>query len=378
MHETPGDQLRELARKMLTGTITPEEQKILEQWLNSHPGDELVWDGGDSSEEQLGNRIFAGVVKKAKVRKPKRFYWKAAAAVIILLSVATFLWYPQETPPARQVVEAVKPAEDIMPGSDKAILTLGNGKQIQLEGQKVITDGDLQIRNENNELIYEGSSAVSFNTMTTPRGGQYQLRLPDGSRVWLNASSSLTYPTAFTGNDRVVEIDGEAYFEVAKNPAKPFKVKLKRSEPKSDNHYEITVLGTHFNVMAYDDETMLKTTLVEGSVHIAKGTASALLKPGEEANVNNSSEKIKVTPADVEQATAWKNGMFLFNRTDIKSIMRQLSRWYDFEVKYDKSFENRNFSGMISRNTALSQVLKMLQMTKDVKFKIEGRTVTVI
>lgn len=374
MQEIPRDQLRELARKLLTGPISPSEQEILEKWLNTHPGNELVWEQGDASEEKLSNRIFAGIVKDAGVHRKKRIYWTAAAAsIIFILSAGVYFWYPQSKPAEKEAALAVVPPPDIMPGSDKAILTLGNGRQIKLEGQTIITDGELEIKNENNELIYNGSSVVSFNTMTTPRGGQYQLRLPDGSRVWLNASSSITYPTAFTGNERIVEMDGEGYFEVAKNAAKPFRVKLS-SDPAS----EIKVLGTHFNVMSYDDEASAKTTLIEGSVQIIKGDYKALLKPGEEANVKSSEGKIKITPADIDQATAWKNGMFLFNKTDIKSIMRQLSRWYDFEVQYEHAFENRNFSGMISRKTALSQVLKMLQMTKDVKFKIEGRTVTVI
>lgn len=376
MQEIPGDQLRALARKMLTGNITPEEQKILEQWLNTHPGNELIWKQNDTSEEQLGNRLFARVKKDAGVSKPGRIYWAAAASIIVLLTAGIYFWYPRSAPATPEMAQAIAPPDEIMPGSDKAILTLGDGRQVKLEGQKVITDGNLKIRNEDNELIYSESSVISFNTMTTPRGGQYQLRLPDRSRVWLNASSSITYPTVFAANERIVEIEGEAYFEIAKNPAKPFKVK--RKHPSSQNNFEIKVLGTHFNVMAYNDEATAKTTLVEGSVQIEKGNTKTLLKPGQQADVNNSDEKIKVLTADIEQATAWKNGMFLFNGTDIKSIMRQLSRWYDFEVKYENASEHRTFSGMISRQTSLSQVLKMLQMTKDVKFKISGRTITVI
>lgn len=370
MQEITRDQLRLLARKMLEGRITPAEKRILEQWLNTNPGDEIVWEQGDLTEEQLSSRIFAGIVADAGIRRKNRFYWAAAASIIVLLSAGIYFLFTQKKPAVKEVAQVEVPSDEIMPGSDRAILTLGNGRQIKLEGQKIITDGDLRIRNENNELIYTESSVVSFNTMSTPRGGQYQLRLPDGSRVWLNASSSITYPTVFTANERVVELTGEAYFEVAKNAAMPFKVKV--------NGIGVNVLGTHFNVMAYDDEESVKTTLLEGAVQVVKGDASALLKPGQEASVKNVDEKIKITNADVEQATAWKNGMFLFNRTDIKSIMRQLSRWYDFDVKYETAFESRNFSGMISRRTELAQVLNMLQMTKDVKFRVEGRTVTVI
>ncbi len=371
MQEISKEQIRRLAQKMLTGTITPEEQQLLEQWLHANPGNELVWEQGDTNEEELGSRIFHRITANPFVRRKKRkIYWAAAASVLLLISAATWLWYPGKKPAAKQMTGVIAPTTEILPGSDKAILTLGDGRQVTLEGQKIISDGDLQIRNENNELVYSTTSIVSLNTMSTPRGGQYQLRLPDGSRVWLNASSSITYPTAFTGKERVVELAGEAYFEVAKNTAMPFTVKM--------NGMNVNVLGTHFNVMGYDDEAAVKTTLLEGSVQITKGNTKALLKPGQEANVTTTEEKIRVANGNVEQATAWKNGMFLFNKTDIKSIMRQLSRWYDFEAKYENAFENRNFSGMISRKTELQKVLKMLQMTKDVKFKIEGRTVTVI
>lgn len=370
MQEISGEQIRTLAQKMLTGTITREEQQLLEQWLNANPGNELLWEQGDTNETQLGNRMFRRIVANTGAQKRKRIYWAAAASILLLVSAATYLWYPGKKPAAKQVAGVTVPPVEIMPGSDKAILTLGDGRQVTLEGQKIITDGDLEIQNENNELVYATTSIVSLNTMSTPRGGQYQLRLPDGSRVWLNASSSITYPTAFTGKERMVELSGEAYFEVAKNTDMPFTVKM--------NGMNVNVLGTHFNVMGYDDEASIKTTLLEGAVQITKGNAKALLKPGQEANVNTTEEKINIATGDVEQATAWKNGMFLFNRSDIKSIMRQLSRWYDFEVQYENAFKNRNFSGMISRKTELSKVLKMLQMTKDVKFKIEGRIVTVI
>ena len=205
---------------------------------------------------------------------------------------------------------------------------------------------------------------------STGRSEYKYILLPDSTQVWLNAASHLDFPQRFSNEKRIVKLSGEAYFEVAKKTGMPFSVKM--------NGMSIDVLGTHFNVMGYDDEAFVKTTLLEGSVQVTKGNSKALLKPGQEANANNTGEKIKVATADVEQATAWKNGMFLFNKTDIKSIMRQLSRWYDFEVKYEGSFENRNFSGLISRKTELSKVLKMLQMTKDVRFKVEGRSVTVL
>ena len=301
MKEHQEEHIKALARKLLTGTITPGEQQILEHWMNEHPGNELTWEKNDENEEQLGNRIFSRIMDNTQTRR-RRSAWLAAASILLLIAAGIYFWYPAGKQPVKEIVKVVAPPQEILPGTDKAILTLADGRQVQLDGQKVITDGALQIRNENNELIYEPSSTIGRNTMSTPRGGQYQLRLPDGSRVWLNATSSITYPTAFTGNERIVELSGEAYFEVAKKTDMPFSVKM--------NGMSIDVLGTHFNVMGYDDEAFVKTTLLEGSVRVTKENSKALLKPGQEANANNTGEKIKVAIADVEQATAWKNGMF--------------------------------------------------------------------
>lgn len=375
MQELSDDQLKMLAQKMLTGTITPEEQQLLEQWLNAHPGNAVEWQQTDASEAHLKNRLFASILKDSGAEnytaRKRTFviYWAAAASILLLISAGIYFLLPTKKLPVEPIAKVVQP-EILLPGSDKAILTLGDGRQIKLEGQKTITDGGLQIKNENNELVYSASDVVSMNTMTTPRGGQYQVRLPDGSKVWLNASSSITYPTAFKGSERRVALKGEGYFEIAKNPTMPFIV--------HSNDMDIKVLGTHFNVMAYDDESTTKTTLLEGAVQINSASKTAVLKPGQEASFDNTANKIKINKADVEQATAWKNGLFVFNRTDVRSIMRQLSRWYDFDVRYETSFENKYFSGIISRNTELKQVLNMLQMTQDVHFRIEGKSVIVL
>ena len=223
----------------------------------------------------------------------------------------------------------------------------------------VISDGGVVINKDKGALVYGKTNIVAYNTMTTPRGGQYRLTLPDGTQIWLNAASSITYPTAFVGPERKVEITGEVYFEVAKNEKMPFKVKLR-------DETEIRVLGTHFNVNAYADEPLVRTTLLEGSVMIN----NSVLKPGQ-AYSNG-----KVTEADTEAAVGWKNGVFIFNRDNLTSVMRQLSRWYDVDVEYQGSLASRTFSGKIKRDLGLLDLLDGLKST-DVRFKIEGKKLIV-
>jgi ferric-dicitrate binding protein FerR (iron transport regulator) len=212
------------------------------------------------------------------------------------------------------------------------------------------------------------SDNSALNTITTPRGGQYQVVLPDGSKVWLNAASSIEFPTSFTGNTRNVSITGEAYFEVAKNAAKPFLVKTNRAV--------IEVLGTHFNVMAYDDEAEMKTTLLEGAVKVKSGSTSNYLRHGQQAVLNATGQTRVLDDVDVDDATAWKNGIFQFNDAGIEVIMRQASRWYDVNVSYEGQIPVKQFTGRISRKVKASELLNMLAYT-GVKFRIEGKNIIV-
>ncbi|GGB23687.1 hypothetical protein GCM10011500_44910 [Mucilaginibacter rubeus] len=208
------------------------------------------------------------------------------------------------------------------------------------------------------------------NTVTTPRGGQYQIVLSDGTKVWLNAATALKYPTSFSGKDRKVELSGEAYFEVAKNATKPFKVVV--------NGLEVQVLGTHFNVMAYDNEKVVKTTLLEGKVRLFKNGHEAVLKPGEQGVLNNQSSLFEVKDVKVDDETAWKNGFFAFNNESIETIMRQISRWYDVDVAFSEKMMRRNFGGSVSRYENVGTVLKALELTGSVHFNVEGRRITVM
>ncbi|MGV3509862.1 MAG: FecR family protein, partial [Sphingobacteriaceae bacterium] len=229
------------------------------------------------------------------------------------------------------------------------------------------------IKSDNGQLQYlslnsDNKQEVLYNTLSIPRGGQYKVVLPDGTQVWLNAASSLKYPTAFNGNERVVQLEGEAYFEVAKNAAQPFRVEVK--------DVKVTVLGTHFNINGYTDEAHIKTTLLEGSVKISKGPVQQLLHPGEQA-ITGKSSTIEVVKANSDEVLAWKNGYFNFHRSNLQEVMRQLSRWYDVDIKYEGKVPDREFGGEISRNSKASEVLKILELS-DVHFRIEGEHIIVM
>ncbi|MEP7259435.1 MAG: FecR domain-containing protein, partial [Flavitalea sp.] len=231
------------------------------------------------------------------------------------------------------------------------------------------------IKLDSDQLAYQGSSSIAtttipaYNTIATPRGSQFQVILPDGTKAWLNAASSLRFPTAFTGNERIVELDGESYFEVAHNASMPFRVKLKGG-------IDIKVLGTHFNVHAYSDE-QVKATLLEGSISLQSEQGSAILKAGQEASVKKSGELTIVKDADIDQAVAWKNGLFDFNKADIGAVMRQIERWYDVEITYQGEIPKKEFVGKFSRDSNISEVLQILELSK-IHFIKEGRKIIIL
>jgi transmembrane sensor len=309
--------------------------------------------------------------------------WSVAAAVVLLVA-GSAVWL-QETRKNQKPAVAIAstPVHDALPGGNKAILTLSGGRQVILDSateDTVLTEGAAIVAGAKGKLAYnpgnQADAPLVYNTLTTPRGGQYQLTLPDGSRVWLNAESSITYPTAFTGKDRKVQVTGEAYFEIAKNAHEPFSVEEKGMT--------IAVLGTSFNVNGYDDEAFSKTTLVDGRVKVDYEKVGALLEPGTQAEVyrgpnpDNQTPAIKVGPANVEQALAWKNGLFAFSDADLPTVMRQLSRWYNVDVKYEGeiSKDKYQFNGKIGKTLTLDQVLKILTKTQ-VHYNIDGNQLTI-
>jgi ferric-dicitrate binding protein FerR (iron transport regulator) len=288
------------------------------------------------------------------------------------------------TKPKEQVIQVVEKPQEIAPGGNRGILTLSHGKQIVLadisakdtiakEGEKE----EVTIKmNANGVITYivnpdadaSKNDANSFNTLSTPTGGQYNIVLADGTKVYLNSVSSIKYPTQFNGDQRMVELEGEAYFEVAKNKNKPFRV-------KSGNH-AIEVLGTHFNVNAYNNESVVKTTLLEGSVAITYKNQKAILKPGQQSNVSDNFNKIAIREVDTEAAIAWKNGRFKFDNANLKTVMKQLERWYGIKVEYRGDVSDVRFNGGTFMNKNLSEVLKVLELS-NIKFKVEGKTIIV-
>lgn len=327
--------------------------------------------------------------KRDKSTAKRIFTWRRTAAAVLILALGALSTYllMKEDRPKEYVSGTSLKQTDVMPGGNKAVLTLAGGQSIRLSDTgngKVAAQGNVNILKKGQGLLSyqvnpqtakeQNKSMLQYNTLTTPRGGQYRLTLSDGTRVWLNAASSIRYPTAFSAEKRIVEISGEAFFEVAKDASKPFIVK------KGD--LEIKVLGTAFNVNTYDNESALKVTLLEGSVKVAAGDQqSALLKPGQQAMINASSAKgvLKlVAHADIEKVVAWKNGLFVFHNDDLGSIMRKLGRWYDVEVSYeDNNMISSHFTGAIRRQVTLSEVLKMLELAGGARFKIAGRKIIV-
>ena len=390
------EELHSLIEKYLNGTASTEEEAILMSWYRTVDQSHIeIVLGSPGEKEDIRRRMLKNLKAHAGANsgplhhsafQPGNKYnawWRVAAAAVIILAAGIYFWFQYgDTHPvqAKNVPGESRFKNDVLPGGDKATLTLANGTQIILDsaanGMLSQQGNSVVNKTRKGELKYEVRGTkyeVAYNTLSTPNGGQYQLVLPDGSKVWLNAASSIRYPTAFMGNERKVEITGEAYFEVTKNQGKPFKVYF--SSPTGGGHVE--VLGTHFNINAYIDEATIKTTLLEGSVKVSKNAASAILKPGEQASISQSSNTIPVQTADVDEVVAWKNGRFEFNGNNIQSVMRQLGRWYDIEVSYEGSMPEVNFMGGISRQENISEVLKMLEITKAVKFKIEGKKIIV-
>jgi transmembrane sensor len=295
---------------------------------------------------------------------------------LILLSGGAIWWFYGRSP-IKQPVTASIASQVIRPIGDRARLTLADGSTVNLDDVKdglITEDGKTKIDKQRAQLVYKtpalpkASPVVSYNTLTTPRGGMYAVTLSDGTRVWLNASSSLRYPTVFSGDVREVDLTGEAYFEVARNPSQPFRVLV--------NGMAVNVLGTHFNVMAYDDEPAIATTLLEGAVKVDYQGHSTALAPGQQSLLARAGGNVQVKEVDVDETVAWKNGVFQFRSEDIKSVMRKIARWYDVDVRYVGEIED-HFTGAVHRDANVSTLLSDMELTHKVHFHIVGRTILV-
>lgn len=383
--------IRALLEKYLDKTATEQEREALFAALAANQDDrqweQLLTEFSLQGEKDPAYRpedwepvirsILSQKDKPAAVVKLYRriFYWSSVAA-LLLLAAGTLVWHFRKQGAHSTI--AVSVLHDALPGKSGAVLTLADGRQVVLDsaGNGVIaTQNGTKVLLKGGQLAYDATgkttTATVYNTMTTPKGKQYQVILPDGTKVWLNADSRLTYPTAFAGSERKVSITGEAYFEVTHNAKMPFKV-------TANGNTEVEVLGTHFNINAYNDETNIKTTLLEGSVKVSATNHSSLtpglslvLKPGQQADRKPDGVLRIVDNVDVEQAVAWKNGLFSFRDADIETVMRQLARWYNVEVRYEGNLPKRDFNGEMGKTLTLDQVLKGLSKTR-VHYRIEN------
>lgn len=326
----------------------PENRELLHQLSDTY---NIPHNNAPLLNDAAGNEILQAILHtqpKAKVRNLRP--WLAAASVLALLATGIYFYRPTKT----SVPPVVHTMKEVAPGHEGAVLTLANGQHVVLDSLQqgvVAMQAGTQVSLQNGQLTYNAgdSKTVVYNTIHTPKGRQFSLLLPDGSKVWLNAASSLRYPTAFNGTERKVEVSGEAYFEIAKNASQPFRVAVQGA-------HVIEVLGTSFNVNAYTDEAQISTTLLEGSVRIGK----TVLQPGQQAQSSNGTITVK-DHVNTEQVLAWKNGVFDFNNKDLAEVMRQLARWYNIEVVYENGVPDKEFVGKLDRSLPLSAVLKAFE-----------------
>ena len=372
--------------KYLDDKATEQEIHFLHAYYNMFMADaDVILLLKDNEKEKLKLSMKVGIdeyINQQTKPAKKLLPWPLIAAAATVILVAGLFLYKQKT--ATDQITAMVSKKEIAPGSNKAILTMANGKVLSLTDAAngiIAQQGNVSVRkSKNGQLTYminnsspeeKQTMAILWNTITTPKGGQWQVILPDGTKVWLNAASSLTYPEYFKGNKREVKLQGEAYFEVAHNKKMPFHV--------SSKNQDVEVLGTHFNVNAYADESFAKTTLLEGSVKLwqPEKKIAQLLKPDQEAIL--SSVGVKVSNVDAQDAIAWKDGVFLFNDDHLDVIMKKISRWYDVDVQFkDEEMKKELFSGTVSRFAKISQVLRKLEALGGVAFHIEGHKIIVM
>ncbi|MNK35332.1 fec operon regulator FecR [compost metagenome] len=366
-----------LLERFEQGIATPSEMEELDAWYASF--EDEATPALTEAQKQMGKQRLFNELDQLTPELPKQrrlpLLRYASAAAVLLIITGTFLFWPSSKREKEEIQLAT--TVDVAPGGDKAVLTLADGRKIVLEDSpdgQVAAEGNMTIIKLNSGVLaYQNTDknanvTSQLNTITTPIGGQFQVVLSDGTKVWLNAASSITFPNQFNGKVREVSTTGETYFEVASlrngKGKVPFRV--------STGEQKIEVLGTQFNINAYGDQKQYQTTLVEGSIRLSQNKATKLLQPGQQASIQLEKDIINISETDVEKAIAWKNGLFKFDNTDIISLMRQLERWYPIEVVYEGKIPDERFFGKIERNYTLSEVLKVLQLGQ-VHFKIDDK-----
>ncbi len=379
---TTEEENRELARLLQQADIKSDVEHLMEEaWSTFHAGENIF-------DPDLSKRMLRQILEETpeepglSLSSQRNIFWKtAAAAVAFAFCIGAALYYNhsyRQTPVTSPIPDN-NIGQDVLPGTHKAFLTLADGRDILLDQASpglLTTEGNTRIiKEEDNRLSYQVASGnkspkTAYNTLRTPRGGQYHLVLPDGTQVWLNAASSIKYPVAFTENSRNVQIEGEVFFEVTPLRRKKGKVPF----IVTARNVSVEVLGTQFNVNAYSDEREIKTTLLEGSVKVSTAKSTGLLNPGHEASVIGASTDINISKTNTDQAVAWKNGYFQFREASLQDIMRQLSKWYDLNVHYNGKLPAKKFTGEIPRSATLLQVLEILEINQ-VKIRITGKDV---
>jgi ferric-dicitrate binding protein FerR (iron transport regulator) len=406
---SPDDiRLKYLLEKYLANSCSQEELDMLLTSVSENAGSdalhqtlEACWEqvrGEKHSPEVNAAALYQAILqredefgRKRRLRRRRLARYRTATlasvvAIVIAWGVLLML-RPRPSALVKPLVAAhSRFKNDVQPGGNKAVLVLANGQSIVLDsannGTLAMQGGIKVVKLSNGQLVYRAAldnqdSAPVYNTISTPRGGEYELVLQDGTRVWLNAESSVRYPTVFTGKYRSVELSGEAYFEVAPRASNPFKIyMLNQPTGAEKNRKEIDVLGTKFNVMAYEEEKVIRTTLLEGAIQVGDESGKDLMKPGQQAEWQPGSGVRITDDADLDAAIAWKNGFFSFDRSDIRTIMRQLSRWYDLKVTYKDGGTVKTFWGGIQKDLPLSDVLRILEKS-GVEFSIDGKNVIV-
>ncbi|NIG53561.1 FecR family protein [Chitinophaga sp. Cy-1792] len=395
------EQIAALLLRQLEGSLTEEEAITLQAWLDQQSADAREFYAGITTQERIAaslNNMYQideaaalddvwnrmGVTVESTVT-PVRFLWKrwvAAAAVISAIVTTSVLIFSHKQNKNPETPMAARYGGDALPGGDKATLQLADGSVIVLDsahnGALALQGNTNIIKNDSGTISYQATgnvaSEIAYNKINTPRGGQFKLVLPDGTKVWLNAASSLRYPAVFAGNDRTVELSGEAYFEVAPDASKRFNVTVAVADHAP---MKIEVLGTSFDIQAYADEPIHEATLLSGKIRVGREAESVLLHPGQQAQLSTRKPTITTTSANEEDVLAWKNGLFSLQDATIQEIMRQVSRWYDVEVVYEGDITTQQFIGKIPRNTNLSDVLTILESTGWVHFKLEGNKLIV-
>jgi transmembrane sensor len=393
------NELTEIEKNQLKGWIneSEENQKVFDELTHEDSLQEAMKDLFEFKQAHDDKQESPVVDLYSSNRGPGWIKIAAAAVIVVVLGISYYVYTIKRTDQTALVTNTgiKKTLQDIAPGGNKAVLTLADGSTIVLDNAKngLIAEQDKTAisKTQDGELEYKASTghsllATSYNTVSTPRGGQYQLTLPDGSKVWLNAASSLKFPVSFTGATRTVQLTGEAYFEVA-HVTLPGSKERMPFEVQVNNGMKVQVLGTHFNIMAYEEESEAKTTLIQGNVKVITEAgrqqpdsepASVLLQPGQQVLLSNTGTNLRVQKeANVEEAVAWKNGLFKFAKTDLKAVMRQLARWYDVQIEYAPNVPEKYFTGEISRRLNASEVLSVIEFA-GVRCKIEGKKIKVL